>query len=337
LANDEKDDEQRPFHMEGSSVIFDKPPSAKETGRETREREAHEFAGRQVRINNRTAWFNGLLVLATFATVVIGIWQGNISQRASLAASEAANAASYSAYMGCLSTQASQITFSQLRKGASDSHAATLATIEEANAGVAAQQASIIWQSRFPTAAELYNGRLAIPIIIKNIGKSTATDASIRIKAVLLYENEKLVFDNKNLENFDSRFVPAGSEYPEKSTDPIYKAFTPMLNVRDVTGNLIPAKSQQTTDFLDTGRSIVVMFGHLSFTDFSGKHRSEFCTASFIGIPGTTRKATSNEIVCKKHNHDETEYFALPKIENALQTEASSPQPVVCEKPRSLP
>jgi hypothetical protein len=93
LADEEQNDELHPFHLEGSSVIFDKPPSAKETTHERREHEAHEFARTQVAINRRTAWFNGLLVLATFSTVGIGTWQGFISQRAANAARDAVRTA----------------------------------------------------------------------------------------------------------------------------------------------------------------------------------------------------------------------------------------------------
>jgi len=95
LPDDEENHVEHAFHLEGSTVVFDKPPSTKETARETREREAHEFARNQVQINKRTGWFNGLLVLATFSSVGIGLWQGSISQTAANAARDAVGIAEH--------------------------------------------------------------------------------------------------------------------------------------------------------------------------------------------------------------------------------------------------
>jgi hypothetical protein len=97
LSEQEKDNESRPFHLEGGGIVFDKPKSQEEIARETREREQHEFARSQVKTNKRLAWFTGALVVATFCTIGVGVWQGCISQKASNAARDAADAATAAA------------------------------------------------------------------------------------------------------------------------------------------------------------------------------------------------------------------------------------------------
>src|ERR1700678_459835 len=89
LSDQEQNSEPAPFHEEGGAVIFDKPKSQDEIARQRREDEQHEFARRQVKTNHRVAVFTGLLVFATLCTILVGIWQGNISQRAADAARDA--------------------------------------------------------------------------------------------------------------------------------------------------------------------------------------------------------------------------------------------------------
>jgi hypothetical protein len=90
LTDQEQNDESRPFHQEGSAVVFEKPKSQEETARQRREDEQHEFARSQVKTNHRLAVFTGLLVLGTFCGTLIGIWQAIISQTAAGAAKDAA-------------------------------------------------------------------------------------------------------------------------------------------------------------------------------------------------------------------------------------------------------
>jgi hypothetical protein len=93
LPDHEHDNPASSFHREGSAVVFDKPKSEEEAARQRREDEQHEFARSQVKTNRRLAWFTGALVLATFCTIGVGIWQGTISQKAANAAKSAADTA----------------------------------------------------------------------------------------------------------------------------------------------------------------------------------------------------------------------------------------------------
>ena len=94
MPNHEPENESSAFHEEAGAVIFDKPKSQEEVARQRLEDEQHKFARSQIKTNRAMAWFTGALVLATFCTIVVGIWQANISQEASRAAKSAADTAS---------------------------------------------------------------------------------------------------------------------------------------------------------------------------------------------------------------------------------------------------
>jgi hypothetical protein len=94
LSNQEHDSEPTTFHREGDAVVFDKPPSAEEASRKRREDEQHEFARAQVDTNRTLAWFTGALVVATFCTIGVGVWQATISRTAANAARDAVIVAS---------------------------------------------------------------------------------------------------------------------------------------------------------------------------------------------------------------------------------------------------
>ncbi len=82
MADSEAQQEQRAFHNEGGTIIFDKPSSDEKTAEKRRQDEEHEYARDQVKSNRLIAYFNGLLVIATFTGIVIGIWQAYISRAA---------------------------------------------------------------------------------------------------------------------------------------------------------------------------------------------------------------------------------------------------------------
>jgi hypothetical protein len=93
LSDQEQDNVNPSYHREGDAVVFDRPVEQEEAARQRRENEQHEFARSQVKTNNRLAWFTGALMVATFCTIAVGVWQGIISQEAANAARDAANAA----------------------------------------------------------------------------------------------------------------------------------------------------------------------------------------------------------------------------------------------------
>lgn len=147
MSDNEQDSADRPFHREGQAVVFDKPRSEEEIARETRDREQHEFARAQVKTNRRLAWFTGALVLATFCTIAIGVWQAEISQKAANAAKSAADAA--------VTIQRPWLRLSLRLTGVFGNH--------------------------FP-GSDTY--QVQVVSTIKNVGTGVATEASIRVMAV---------------------------------------------------------------------------------------------------------------------------------------------------------
>jgi len=75
LVEDENNSASGSFHEEAGTFVFDKPKSEEEVARQRREDEQHAFARRQVKTNKMLAWFTGALVVATFCTIGVGIWQ----------------------------------------------------------------------------------------------------------------------------------------------------------------------------------------------------------------------------------------------------------------------
>lgn len=133
MSDHEQDSGPTSFHKEGGAVIFDKPKSQEEIARQRREDEQHEFARSQVNTNKTLAWFTGALVLATFCTIGVGIWQGFISQKAANAAKEAVGVASRTLE----ETQRSNARQAQLAEQARrDASAAAEANSKQANASL---------------------------------------------------------------------------------------------------------------------------------------------------------------------------------------------------------
>lgn len=140
LTDHEQDDvDDRPFHREGEAVVFNKPRSEEDLAREKREHEQHKFARAQVKTNERLAWFTGALVLAAFCTMVIGIWQATISQKAANAAKFAAETAANTlaetsandARQSVASHDALQTAIDQFRQEQRSAHDSLQASIDQ--------------------------------------------------------------------------------------------------------------------------------------------------------------------------------------------------------------
>lgn len=78
MSNQRQDDVAPSYHKEGDAIVFDRPVEQEQAARQRREDEQHEFARSQVRTNKKLAWFTGALMVATFCTIGIGIWQAAI-------------------------------------------------------------------------------------------------------------------------------------------------------------------------------------------------------------------------------------------------------------------
>jgi hypothetical protein len=168
LCDQEQDSVNRPFHREGDAVVFDPIPDPKETAAKTRENEAHEFQRDIVETNKKIAKFNGLLVIATFVTIGVGIWQGTISRRAANAAKDAAESA-------CVGSQVARSTLAEYQRSAEDSHLASVAAYAQALVAMQSQKTFVDADFTVP-GNRPYDRPLSLIVRLKNTGKSDASN-----------------------------------------------------------------------------------------------------------------------------------------------------------------
>jgi hypothetical protein len=144
-------------HREGEAVVFDPPENQKEAARRRREDEQHEFARSQVKTNTKLAWFTGALVLATFCTIGVGIWQARI----------------YGGQLGAMRGQLDQMNkqFPEIKKSAdaatstAQTSALTMQLDERARLDI-----------KYPAIQMNVGSRISVPLIIENTGKTEAKE-----------------------------------------------------------------------------------------------------------------------------------------------------------------
>jgi hypothetical protein len=242
-------------------------------------------------------------------------------------------AAKDAAYTTCLNAQTAQATFLLFQKSVSDSHAAAVATVEQTQASIETERAIISVVPRFPTEENLWHGQLAIPFAIRNDGKSKALSAILMYKAVLLAENDSFEISDKNLEGMEGKYIPGGSEFPEKPNNPTQKPITLEAQVRDIKGQIILVSDQEAKDFLTGGPEIVVFYGHIKYSDFSGVHRVRFCQPLYIMQPNSFHRVTQSELVCQKYDREDDQYNSTPKIAAFPPIDLSKIKPISCVEP----
>jgi hypothetical protein len=239
LAN-EQNNEQHPFHVEGSGIVFDKPKSQEEIARQRREDEQHEFARQQVQTNKRMAWFTGLLVVGTFAGTAIGIWQASISQTAANAARDAANTAS--------GTLAEIQASNRAQTVANDK--ALQATIDNFHLDQRA------WLAPLVPISKVENGKAFFKVPFKNTGRTPAIDAQAGLK----------ITNNPSL-------IPTTDPEPDKGSG---KGLIPPDGV-ETTSNIDYPLDEAHTKLVLQGTHVYV-FGTMRYKDIFGqKHWTQYC------------------------------------------------------------
>ena len=242
-------------------------------------------------------------------------------------------AAQNAAYATCLNAQAVQETFIQMQSSASDSHAAAMATITQAASGIEAERALISMIPRFPKTEDFFKQQLVIPYSMRNDGKSAAIGFHIKVKAVIVNAKDAFPSSDKNFEKLDGSYIPAGGEYPDKPTDPQYKALTKLAIVRDVKGRVVAASSQEARDFLEGGPEVVIFYGIMEYSDFSGVHKVRFCNGMFTTKPGDSHAPGKAEIGCVNYNHQDDKYAKMPNVSNLPSIVPLQVIPINCTKP----
>lgn len=236
-------------------------------------------------------------------------------------------------YDACLNAQAAQETLLQVQRSASDSRAVTVATIKQTTAGLEAERAFISVKPRFPTKDELFNQQLVIPFSLSNSGKSAALNADLKSNAVLFGEGDDFKVNGYKLDHLSSRISPPNSEFPGKPESPEHKAFTLSEIVRDTKGNVVSVSSKEAQDFLGGVAGIVVFFGRITYSDFTGNHKVRFCDPVYIGNPGTSHKMGKIEAGCAKYNHQDDQYTAMPDVNSLPPMGTAKINPINCTKP----
>jgi len=247
---------------------------------------------------------------------------------------KSANAAIESAYVACLSAQATQATFLQIQRSAGDSHAVTAATIEQAIAGIESERALLSFIPRIPTPNEFLDNKFEIPYIIKNDGKSPVTSLDFRAKAVWLSGADIVPIGEKLTPVLTAKYIAAGDEVPGKPADPKYHSMTFSLPVKDAKGIEIPASSQIVSNFIAGDAGIVAVLGSMKYTDFSGAHTVRFCDPMYVMKSGTTHQQDQNEKLCAKYNQRDDRYTRMPSLPPLNSTDVGQMKPITCVKPK---
>ena len=242
-------------------------------------------------------------------------------------------AAQWSEYMACLNAQATQATFIQSQNSARDSHAATIATVEQTAAGIEAQRAIINFLPRTPAASDQVGSNLSVPFSIKNEGKSDARNVHLRFRAELLNSTDTLHFDYRYSSGMSANYVPAGNDFPGKPDDPNFRPMTPGITVKDSEGNPISLSSDDVKQFWNGGDKLIVVFGKMTYSDFAGTHKETFCDPQFIMNPGTQRNSTAIEKACANYNRQQNQYQKLPTIDPRPLTASNPLNPINCPVP----
>ena len=240
-------------------------------------------------------------------------------------------------YLSCLNNQIAQRNLLEAHKATAFSRSAAVSAFSQAQAEIATQRASVVYQIISPNPSEIEaNKDLPVPFSIKNEGKVAVENLIINEKTVLLTNDDRLLFDNKGLERDFIRLLPPGGELPDKQYVNGYKPLSVFRRVKDAHGNIIPVSDKRAADFIngfDHGSTQVASYGNLQYTDFSGIHHFNFCSLAGTIKSGDTYVATKNSLACAKHNFEYSDSSSLGLIPSFPETSAAT-LPIVCEPPK---
>jgi hypothetical protein len=276
LSNQEQDDVPH-HHREGEAFVFDPPENQREAARRRREDQQHEFARSQVNTNARLALFTGALVLATFCTIVVGIWQACIYGRQLRAMqgqlTQMQGTSAQTNQLICLY----QEQLAQMRRQ-------SLAMEDSAEAAV--DQAEAVTQSEMAHfeidrgAAIVKNGQpIRLPFTVQNTGKTDATDVVFKSVAVFI-ENDRdpsFSYTRKGVFRASAPLWTPGMSLSTATHVPEIS-----VGVRNPDGTLVIADAEMEADYM-SGKKDVVGYGRISYRDYFGKeHWFDFCGASQV-------------------------------------------------------
>ena len=106
------------------------------------------------------------------------------------------------------------------------------------------------------------------------------------------------------------------------------------MKVWDAKDQAVPRSSQGAAEFLNRSPDYMVMvYGQLKYSDFSGWHELRFCEPVYSMRFGTTHHVTQNEKTCWNYTRQDNQYTAMPKIGTYSAVDINQVPPINCVKP----
>jgi hypothetical protein len=282
LPDQEQDNVTPSYHREGDAVIFDRPAEQGEASRQRREDEQHEFARSQVKTNTRLAWFTGALMVATFCTIGVSIWQACI----------------YGSQLGVMQRQLDQMSMQlpemqKSAKAAQDSATAAQKAIQVAQGQMRVDQRAWL---RVDLGESLFQWRIGQPITVKtkvlNTGKTLALNVSERVKVELLPVDKLPDFIYGNGHHACS--AATGFVFPGETNPPTHSCsmFDPGTPIRE---HLLTA-----ADTAQPNKFFIAIHGQIDYDDAFGIHHwLRFCGMSFLDNKIVRNKSDKGTEACK--------------------------------------
>jgi hypothetical protein len=244
---------------------------------------------------------------------------------------ESADAAKTSAYAACKAAQIAQRNLLEAQNSNAISQTIAIDTAMEAGAGIAGQRAemNIIPSLALPGEVDHWDQYRVFHNIV-NDGKSPADNVRITVTAKLFQNDEplRLSQDRKTSHLLGFMHFPAGGKVPaDKNGNPTRVA---TLTVFDSKGNRVVLSQPELANVLED-RAFIAVFGKITYSDFAGSYRTNFCRPLYGIPPGAFHNDTASEIECIKANKYFNKYryttpAALPKAMPAEEIKCEVPK-----------
>ena len=239
------------------------------------------------------AWFT---FGAAFAYGAVATWQGFLMHRTYKEIHSQTRVAMSSEYMSCLNAQAAQRAVEQ-------SQALALASIEQATAATESQIGRIAVSSDKPATG--IRNRLVAAYHLRNEGGSDATDISMIAVAKMLNMNQIPGFTYDSAHIYKKRLsrLEKGHEYPLPGDNPHNSLVSNTINVIDEGGFV--NSNPVILSALARSEKVVLVYGKLTYFDFSGQHKATFCIPLYNAVGSSKSEGIRQTIdPCDAYNND---------------------------------
>jgi hypothetical protein len=291
-----------------------------------------EQRNREYRLQRKLFWATVGAGIAAVVYAGIAAYQGRLMRQTYMEIRKQTKAAERSAYVSCVNAQVAQATLTQVQNGTAYSRAMAQAAAEQTVANVDLNRALVNITASVPSPDQEIGKDFTVPYSVINEGKAAAVSLSFWLTGILVMPGESLRLDERQLGKNTIGRIAGETQIPEKPSATTKPAI-PMFMVRDIAGNFVPYPSASTQQFFGQGKGTIFIFGHTTYADFTGSHKSQFCYPLWLMMANTTRpgKSDANELLCAKYNHTPDHYKA-PDIESAMPS--SQITLITCQPPK---